>query len=170
MQRDGFSLIELVIIIAIIGVLVTIAVPRFLNFRGRSAQVEMKTNLAALLHAEQAYLAEYETFTDDLAQINWTPKGTPRYLYGFTSDGVPAPSGRNDTAELKAAGQGSYDTSAMIDKFGNPLTGADLPPCVATATSLTIGAIGNLDDDSTMDIWTLDDAGTLTTISNDATD
>ncbi|MEE8410183.1 MAG: type II secretion system protein [Myxococcota bacterium] len=169
-RRNAFSLIELVIILAIIGLLASIAVPRLLAFRVRSAQVEMKTNLSALLTTEKVYLAEHQSYTDNLSLTGWAPEGRPVYLYGFTSDGLPAPSGLNDTAELKASGGGSYDTSAMIDTFGNPLTGDDLPPCTVSKTSLTAGATANLDDDPTMDSWTLDEAGNLSAVSNDASE
>jgi hypothetical protein len=82
---------------------------------------------------------------------------------------MPAPSGRNDTAELRASGAGSYRTHLMVDGFGNPLTDSSLPPSTVANLAFTIGAAGNLDDDPTLDQWTLDDSGTMTHVGDDNT-
>ncbi|MBI2370572.1 MAG: prepilin-type N-terminal cleavage/methylation domain-containing protein, partial [Deltaproteobacteria bacterium] len=46
-NRQGFTLIELMIVVAIIGILAAIAIPNFLRFQAKSKQSEAKTNLAA---------------------------------------------------------------------------------------------------------------------------
>jgi len=56
--RGGFTLIELMIVVAIIGILAAIAIPNFVRFQLRSKSSEGKTNLAAIRTAEESFFAE----------------------------------------------------------------------------------------------------------------
>ncbi len=58
-KREGFTLIELMIVVAIIGILAAIAIPNFIRFQLRSRAGEGKINLAAIRTAEEAYIAEF---------------------------------------------------------------------------------------------------------------
>ena len=57
-STKGFTLIELMIVVAIIGILAAIAIPNFLRFQLKSKSSEGKVNLAAIRTAEESYLAE----------------------------------------------------------------------------------------------------------------
>jgi len=59
----GFTLIELMIVIAIIGILAAIAIPNFVKFQCRSKQSEARTSLKAIYTAQEGYRAEYDTYT-----------------------------------------------------------------------------------------------------------
>ena len=59
----GFTLIELMIVIAIIGILAAIAIPNFVKFQCRSKQTEARSSLKAIYTAEEAYRAEYDSYT-----------------------------------------------------------------------------------------------------------
>ena len=169
MRRRGFSMIELMISLAIIGILATIAIPQFLTYRKRASQSEAKVNLEALRSGEMLYFAETNTYTDDLSLLVWRPDGTPRYLYGFATDARPAPSGRNDTAELAAAGFGEYGTGTMVSYPGVPLVESDLPPGTnAAPTSFLAGAVANLDGDSFLDHMTITENAVLQIVLSDA--
>ena len=67
-SNKGFTLIELMIVVAIIGILAAIAIPNFLRFQLKSKSSEGKVNIAAIRTAEEAYLAEFGTYV--LAAIN----------------------------------------------------------------------------------------------------
>ena len=59
---EGFTLIELMIVVAIIGILAAIAIPNFTRFQLRSRVGEGKVNLAAIRTAEEAYMMEYARY------------------------------------------------------------------------------------------------------------
>ena len=56
--QKGFTLIELMIVVAIIGILAAIAIPNFLQYQMKSRQSEAKTNLQAIKTSEIAFQAE----------------------------------------------------------------------------------------------------------------
>lgn len=167
-EQSGFSLIELMIALAIIGILATIAIPRFLVYRERAQQAEVKTNLGALRVAEVSWYAENHGFTDDLSALAWRPEGSPRYLYGFASDAFPAPSGRNDSAELAATTPVGYATASMIVFAGVPLTAANFPAGMnVSSTGFHAGAVANIDDDATLDAWSIDEQSQFVLLADD---
>lgn len=57
-EQKGFTLIELMIVVAIIGILAAIAIPNFLQYQMKSRQAEAKTNLQAIKTSEVAFQAE----------------------------------------------------------------------------------------------------------------
>ena len=61
-RRGGFTLIELMIVVAIIGILAAIAIPNFLRFQLKAKSSEGKTNLAAIRTAEESYFAEFGVY------------------------------------------------------------------------------------------------------------
>ena len=63
-KREGFTLIELMIVVAIIGILAAIAIPNFIKFQLRAKAGEAKVNLAGIRTAEESYFAEAGTYMD----------------------------------------------------------------------------------------------------------
>ena len=57
-KQEGFTLIELMIVVAIIGILAAIAIPNFLQYQLKSRQSEAKVNLNAIKTSEIAFQAE----------------------------------------------------------------------------------------------------------------
>jgi type IV pilus assembly protein PilA len=82
-NQGGFSLIELMIVVAIIGILASIAVPNFQKFQARSKQSEAKNGLSAVYTGQKAYAAEWDRFTTCTTKMGYTPEGTSRYNIGF---------------------------------------------------------------------------------------
>ena len=83
--KKGFTLIELMIVVAIIGILAAIAIPNFLTYQCKAKQSEAKQSLGAISKNEMAYHAEYDSFTTDLTKIGFALQGNTRYNYSVTS-------------------------------------------------------------------------------------
>ncbi|MBC62481.1 MAG: hypothetical protein CMP11_08485 [Zetaproteobacteria bacterium] len=60
----GFSLVELMVVIAIIGILSSLAIPRFRVFQAKARQTEAKTNLSYIYTLETSYQGDYDTYAD----------------------------------------------------------------------------------------------------------
>lgn len=70
-KQEGFTLIELMIVVAIIGILAAIAIPNFLQYQMKSRQSEAKTNLQAIKTSEVAFQGERGCYVGVL------PEGSP---------------------------------------------------------------------------------------------
>jgi type IV pilus assembly protein PilA len=69
--QKGFTLIELMIVVAIIGLLAALAIPNFIRFQARSKQSEVKANLKGLFTAEKAYYQEKDTYSGCIKKIGF---------------------------------------------------------------------------------------------------
>jgi type IV pilus assembly protein PilA len=61
-DRKGFTFVELMIVVAILGILAVTAIPNFLEFRLRAKTAEAKSNLGAIRTAELSYFSEWDHF------------------------------------------------------------------------------------------------------------
>ena len=83
-NRKGFTLIELMIVVAIIGILAAIAIPNFLRFQAKSKQSEARELLSSIYTAEVSYFAEQNTY-GPLATVGFTPASSPKYYSDIMS-------------------------------------------------------------------------------------
>jgi type IV pilus assembly protein PilA len=89
MTKDGFTLVELMIVVAIIGVLASIAVPQYSKFQAKSRQSEVRIQLGATYTVEQSFAAENSTYTVCLGQTGYNRDGT-KFYYTMGFGTVPA--------------------------------------------------------------------------------
>ncbi len=131
--KKGFTLIELMIVVAIIGILAAIAIPNFLRFQLRARSSEGKTNIAALRTAQESFSAEFGTYRSANQTPNPAPGATKMVFDadddskgGFTATGW-SPEGR------------VFFVYAMASN--------------ATGTNYTVDAQADIDGDSTVQLW-----------------
>lgn len=85
-NQKGFSLIELMVVVAIMGVLAAIGVPQYSKFQAKARQSEAKSSLAAIYTAEQSFIAEFNNYSIDLKNIGFGVTGRGlRYVTGFAA-------------------------------------------------------------------------------------
>ncbi len=94
-KQEGFTLIELMIVVAIIGILAAIAIPNFLQYQLKSRQSEAKTNLQAIKTSEVAFQAERGCYVGITAEGVATPaagtKTAPATWGAGASATIPSP-------------------------------------------------------------------------------
>ncbi|AZZ36253.1 hypothetical protein CIK05_05425 [Bdellovibrio sp. qaytius] len=84
LNQKGFSLVELMIVVAIIGLLAAVGVPQYQKFQARARQGEAKSALSALYASEQSFFGEWNLYSYDLKNIGFGVTGTGlRYVTGF---------------------------------------------------------------------------------------
>ncbi len=87
--NEGFTLVELMIVVAIVGILAAIAVPNYQKYQARARQTEGKIQLTGIYTAQQSYAAANGTFITCLYDTGYAPTGNaPYYSAGFSA--VPA--------------------------------------------------------------------------------
>jgi len=75
-NKKGFSLVELIVVIAIMAVLVAILAPQFLKYVERSRVSADKQNVTEIINAVQAYASDDTTTTFPTGTVTLNIKGT----------------------------------------------------------------------------------------------
>jgi prepilin-type N-terminal cleavage/methylation domain-containing protein len=104
-NQSGFSLVELMTVVAIIGVLAAIAVPRLTTYRAKAIQSEAKTNLGHRTTMQRSFIIENGAYATTNAQLGYNPPALAtgpnavgaKYSYG---PGATAADSQADAAAL----------------------------------------------------------------------
>jgi prepilin-type N-terminal cleavage/methylation domain-containing protein len=103
-SRRGFTLIELLIVVVIVGLLASIAIPKFGNTKGKAYLAAMKSDLRNLATAEEAFVFDSATYSNDLTKLRIFPSSGVTLVVNEATGG-----GWSATAtHLMAAGRHCY--------------------------------------------------------------
>ena len=176
-SRRGSTLIEMMVVVAIIGILAAIAVPNYLRFQARAKQSEAKGNLKAIFIGERARFGEKDAFSAFVQDIGFAPERGNRYAYRLTA-GCANPEVRVGAAIVTASpatvdciqvDQGKFPgalalppTAGGVPAWQPPANNPSVPANISDALtqipncplcSFSASAAGNVDLDNTIDVW-----------------
>lgn len=173
-QQSGFTLIELMIVVVIIGVLASISMPMFQKYQLRAKASEAPRNLGAIRTNEEATYTRWQSYvtatpsprgkaalagpagaknmawtsSDGFKLLGFAAQGSVYYSYSVP-DTVQTPTGTQGTD--CALAEGTVDSQVDSTNPSEPMltptilrTGADV---------ITILAVGNLDGDALTMCW-----------------
>jgi type IV pilus assembly protein PilA len=163
--RRGFTLIELMIVVAIIGILAAIAIPNFIRFQARSKQGEAKANLKAMFTAERSFFQEKDRYSPNQNEVGFSPERANRYAYRLENGNCASGSEARTAATTNPL---QTDTCIQVDvlKYTAEVAMPTFIPATAQMPAANEGiygtcpacnfwgsATGNVDNDPAYDSW-----------------
>ena len=113
-KDEGFTLIELMVVVLIIAILVAIAIPTFLGQRKNAQDSAAKSNLRNALATEKAYFSVNQVFSDD-ATVGGDLADIEPNLFGTGDDPVTVATGTGDATVCLTAESASGEWFAIWD-------------------------------------------------------
>ena len=105
-QNEGFTLLELLVVIAVMGVLAAIVSQQFMIYRSRAIDTQMRSDLKSAAMAMESYFADFQSYPNSVVGINTVGF---RQSSGVTMTiNVTSPSSFTLTASKPSGTQASY--------------------------------------------------------------
>lgn len=162
-SQKGFSLVELMVVVAILGILATMAVPQVTKFMAKARQSEAKSNLAAIYTANKAFFTEYNGYHSVFQIIGYAPEGQVRYNTGFAAaaadpSGYTSPAGATDfSTSTYCKAPGTAGAKCVILREGATETISGTAIVNGTNTEFIAEARADLlNKGAAKDVWTID--------------
>lgn len=152
--RDAAESGDLMVTVAVVGILAAIAIPNFIKFQCRSKQSEVKANLRAAYTAHGAYVNEREEPPPSFEAMGFSPEPGTRYTYCFAGGCLPCTLAGCEPPKAEE----------------NPCLGMIAARAEGGGTGPYFCAVGNVDEDDDaedLDVWLVESDGTPQNVMND---
>ena len=142
-HREGFTLVELAMVIVIVGVLASFGVPRFISSVERSKAAEAFSYLASVRAAQERYHAREHAYADDLADIDIKLAAPKHFTNGLIAAGTTHSLQDSWTLTLTrsgaSAGNGPYTVTFTQDGYDSSHSTIDALPAINPMGSGPVG-------------------------------
>ncbi|MBU1887971.1 MAG: type II secretion system GspH family protein [Candidatus Omnitrophica bacterium] len=113
MFNTGFTLTELLIVVVILGILATLALPMLVKTIEKAKVGEATSNLNLIRTGQKIYFLEYSTFWPDITQLNIeNPNEASSRYFEYTSSSAGDSLSSDFTATATRGGGGAADASS----------------------------------------------------------
>ena len=129
-RSHGFTLLELIIVIIVIGILASIALPRYIRIAEKGRAGEAKNMLSALRSAQMRYAAQYGGYANSLALLD-----------------VNLPAAKYFTMSVPASPSTNLSDETVLVATATRQSGVDNPGLGSYVLNITMG--GNISGDTT---------------------
>ena len=158
-KDKGFTMIELMVVVGIIGILSAIGIPQFQKYQARARTSEAKIGLAGIYTAQISFETEANTYASCIKDMGFDPPGQRFYTIGFrTAFPAGAISGVNCNLST-SAGQNHFLATKSVGGITLPpvgsLTGTAQPGI--TGSTFEVGAAGAIFIGTVLDKWSIDE-------------
>lgn len=165
-SEQGFTLVELMVVVAIIGILSAIAVPNFKKYQAKSKQSEAKIQLAALYQTEISAQADYNTYATCITDLGYETSPRGYYNVGFSGHYAAGSTLITGTIYNGTCGATNFNAkpTAFLKVQGVDAAASDIPapPAGVTTIAFLAGAAGQISSsNSAYDKWTINESKAL---------
>ncbi len=160
-QNSGFTLVELMVVVGIIGVLSAVAIPNFKGYQARAKQSEAKVLLSSIYNAETATMSDYDQYATCIEMLGFENAAGKYYGAGFGG-------GEDPTVTIPGCSTNSvfFVAPGKFQKVGGSVSPSNLgsinddAKLYNNAIGFVAGAIGSISGDqidpaNNNDVWAI---------------